>query len=80
LGESDANNVHVFPNPANEFLFISGTSELESVRIFDLNGKLVLSDEMIGNKCNISSLNQGAYIVITELQSGEVQRHRIIKE
>jgi len=25
-------------------------------------------------------LNQGAYIVITELQSGEVQRHRIIKE
>jgi hypothetical protein len=80
LGENDANNVHVFPNPANEFLFISGTSELESVRIFDLNGKLVLSDEMIGNKCNISSLNQGAYIVITELQSGEVQRHRIIKE
>jgi hypothetical protein len=80
LGENDANNVHVFPNPANEFLFISGTSELESVRIFDLNGKLVLSNEMIGNKCNISSLNQGAYIVITELQSGEVQRHRIIKE
>jgi hypothetical protein len=80
LGENDANNVHVFPNPANEFLFISGTSELESVRIFDLNGKLVLSDELIGNKCNISSLNPGAYMVITELQSGEVQRHRILKE
>jgi hypothetical protein len=80
LGENEANNVHVFPNPANEFLCISGTSALENVNIFDLNGKLVLSGEMIGNKCNISSLHQGAYLVVTELQSGEVQRHRFIKE
>ena len=80
LGENDANNVHVFPNPANEFLFISGTSELESVRIFDLNGKLVLSDELIGNKCNISSLNPGAYTVITQLKNGDEQRTRFIKE
>jgi hypothetical protein len=80
VDESAQNALQVYPNPANDFLFISGTTEMERVSIFDVSGKLVMSNELIGNTCNISMLNQGAYLLVAQLKNGDIQRKHFIKE
>ena len=49
----------VYPNPTTDFLNISGDN-VESVKIFDMNGRLVLSDTFT-SKVDVSSLVNGYY-------------------
>ena len=49
----------VYPNPTTDFLNISGDN-VESVKIFDMNGRLVLSDTFT-SKVDVSALVNGYY-------------------
>ncbi|MGB1102282.1 MAG: LamG-like jellyroll fold domain-containing protein [Crocinitomicaceae bacterium] len=49
----------VYPNPTTDFLNISGDN-VESVKIFDLNGRLILSDTFT-SKVDVSNLSNGMY-------------------
>jgi hypothetical protein len=82
MDESEQNTLQVYPNPANDFIYIAGTTEIDRVLIFDVSGKLVLSTELTGvnNTCDISTLNQGAYLLLTKLKNGAIQRKHFIKE
>jgi hypothetical protein len=82
IDETSQEILHVYPNPANDFLNITGKTEMERLSIFDVSGKLVLSTELNGNtkKCNISTLNQGAYLLVAQLKNGDIQRKHFIKE
>ncbi len=55
--------VSIFPNPAETQLNISSNNKLESVAIFDLSGKLFLSDYSGQNQININNLPTGLYVV-----------------
>jgi PKD repeat protein len=63
----DHDNLSVYPNPASEWLFVesSTTSSGSSIMIYDLKGKLVLSEEMNSQhkKLNISSFDKGIYFL-----------------
>ena len=61
-----ANQLVVYPNPAQDQLFINGLNADESVRIYDLNGQLVsVTTANADGVCQISvsSLPQGAYLL-----------------
>jgi len=53
----------VFPNPASETITISSTKEIQSVEIYDVNGRLVLSQKDLSSKIDISNLDTGLYFV-----------------
>ena len=53
---------HLYPNPANDVLNITLT-DARHVEIYDLMGKMVLSESNPNAPINISSLPQGVYIV-----------------
>lgn len=60
---SDKNEFFVFPNPANNILFItSKTIEDAEIEITDLFGKTVLKS-IYDTRINISHLNQGVYFL-----------------
>ena len=70
-------NLKVFPNPAQEFLYIDTDYELEAY-VFDLLGKQVMR-EYITDKLDISCLEKGTYIL--NLSDGiNTSTHKIIKE
>ena len=70
-------NLKVFPNPAQEFLYIDNDKELEAY-VFDLLGKQVLR-EYINEKLDISCLDKGTYIL--NLTDGvNTSSHKIIKD
>jgi len=65
-----AENFRIYPNPAREVLHISTASVVEQVRILDVSGRVVFTDQVNSTpyKVDTSGLDNGVYIVqiITE--------------
>lgn len=76
------NNIHVFPNPAQDYIYIDIDNQLTSqVEIFDGNAKLVTSDELSisNNRIDISQLQTGIYFI--KIWQGELSNIvKFIKE
>ena len=56
----------VFPNPTSDFLNVSTSDNIESIKVFDMNGRLVLSDTYNTSnvKLDVMSLTNGYYTVL----------------
>lgn len=70
-----------YPNPSNDFVNIKSENndQVESVQIFDWNGKLVSNKaDFDANKIDITRLNQGAYILKAKVNGTEISK-KIIK-
>lgn len=66
----------VFPNPARDILQIKGLKQISSVKIYDLNGRLMETHFSKDNRINISKLSIGNYLL--EVNT-ETQKKYIIK-
>lgn len=70
-----------YPNPSTDFINIQAENEnqVESVQIYDLNGRLVGNKAHLNmDKIDISNLNQGAYILKAKV-NGNVISKKILK-
>lgn len=76
-------NISLYPNPANEYIYINNTSttnEKMTLTIIDITGKVMLTEEnLISNGViNVSTLSKGNYIARIDKNSGLVIK-RFIK-
>jgi hypothetical protein len=77
------NNVTVYPNPTADFLNIESLEELETVRIFDLRGLLVMSEKIGGyhTQLDLRLLAPGLYIVTMQFYNeAKLETRKIIVE
>jgi hypothetical protein len=67
--------LNVFPNPTQDFIQIDGLQNVSNFKLFDSNGKLVLSGD-VDNKqlIDLSSLNKGTYQLIVNSKSLRIVR------
>jgi hypothetical protein len=57
-------SLSLFPNPCTDHLFIPGINSGQSIIIFDLTGREILTTEITGsNSINVSSLARGLYTI-----------------
>jgi len=57
----------IFPNPANEYLDVKGIGEGTLIQVYDIYGRLQLSENYSGHKIDIRKLSSGLnYILIRE--------------
>lgn len=76
----------IYPNPAKDRLFISYPNANKPIRtkIVSSIGKLVTVNQTENNKgeleLNINHLSAGIYLVLIELQNGEIISHKFIVE
>ena len=74
----------IYPNPAKDRLFISYANKPIQTKIVSSIGKLITINQVANNKgeleMNISHLSAGIYLVLIELQNGEVVSHKFIVE
>jgi len=56
-------DIKVYPNPAEDFLFIESDKNIERVEIYDLFGKLLKQFNPNKNYINVSELKQGMYLI-----------------
>jgi surface protein len=64
LGVNDQylTNISIYPNPTNDKLFIQGLSSISKVSIYNVLGKLVLT-QTISKEIDVKQLSKGVYIL-----------------
>jgi hypothetical protein len=59
-------NFKIYPNPANNVLFIDGITGVSKINVFNTSGKLVLTKQIVDGSIDISNLNAGLYTILLE--------------
>ncbi len=68
MGESSLHDMLLHPNPADNSCFISGSFGSEQARVFDLEGRVVLTTQLAAERAalDVSGLAPGTYVVNVE--------------
>lgn len=69
----------LFPNPTDAFLNLPSSTNIEEVRIFDAQGRIVKQEASVGNQIDVSDLNAGFYILQANLNNRLVST-RFVKQ
>ena len=69
----------VYPNPAQNTLFVNGINGDAQVDIISMDGKVVMNKQIESNRVDVASLNEGLYI-IRVTNNNEVYTTRFVKE
>lgn len=82
LVESVNQELNVFPNPANDLLFINLPSSAKQISIVDIYGKLIYSEPALldSHELKISSLASGTYYIKVDLSNGNKAIKRFVKQ
>jgi hypothetical protein len=78
-----ADAISLYPNPANNVLNIVSASELNSVRFYDVTGRMVKLVDMKGDlsrAMDVADLNNGIYILQVEMLGGGSTSSKFIKK
>jgi len=54
-------DIAIYPNPANEMITVSGINKLKRIEIYDISGKLLMSETK--THIVISNLPKGIYVL-----------------
>lgn len=76
-------DLSILPNPASEYLEVllsNNTSTISTVRIFDLNGRLVLQATPENSIVRVKMLQAGTYLVLVETASGAKYTQKLVKQ
>jgi surface protein len=73
VGDQNQLNISIYPNPTNDKLFIQGLSSLSKVSIYNVLGKLVLS-QTISKEIDVKQLSKGIYILKIADEQKEIVR------
>jgi hypothetical protein len=78
--ESDSNVPNAFPNPFTDKLFIDPKEENTSIEIYDIFGKMILTEKYSSSKCiDVSRLTKGIYLLHL-INNKNMVTKKIIKE
>jgi len=81
IEQFNANEISIYPNPAKNVVNISANSEIKMVRVLDITGKLVLTENALSNNSiNVSNLKTGVYILNVTLANGNQSTKKLIKQ
>jgi hypothetical protein len=81
VNQSAQSQISVYPNPAKDVLNIVTPqgSEVKTAEIFDLNGKMVLSGNIIDQKISVQQLATGTYVLLVKDTSGKKFTQKFVK-
>lgn len=82
LNSVSNHSVSLFPNPANDELYIKGLNGFKSavkVKIYDLGGKLLIEKNLDENHLKIHFLEKGVYIIDIQKENHTFYRGKLIK-
>ncbi len=71
--------INIYPNPAIEFITIECPFLIKSIKLYDLNGRVVYNEIGNVNTINVSGINKGIYILKAETDKMTIIE-KIIKE
>lgn len=78
-GEIITEKISIYPNPVTNILTIvtSNKKKVSEVKLYSMDGKLILDKKIQNNKIDLSDLTQGTYILKTDFS--ETSNFKLIK-
>lgn len=80
--ENGLASTNIFPNPTSGIITIAATIGLKTIYIFDVSGKLVLSQNIANKQNNVeldlSNLNNGIYFIRAKTENGQSNINKIV--
>jgi hypothetical protein len=73
------NGISVYPNPVSTVLTISSASQVDEVKIFDVEGQILYEGKAIGSQVDVSAFRSGIYIIQVS-SAGSISRIKFVKE
>lgn len=80
LGDFQEQTISIYPNPATDFIKISGVKEIENVSIYSVSGQQVWSLNSRTDNIDISDLQQGLYFIHVLTNDGQEISSRFVKK
>ncbi|HQX03889.1 MAG TPA: FG-GAP-like repeat-containing protein [Flavobacterium sp.] len=82
VNQNTISNFVLYPNPAKDFVTLksSTTSSIVSVEIFDLNGRKVLTSDVVKETISVQSLSVGTYLLLAKDSDGNLSTQKFIKQ
>lgn len=74
------NKISFYPNPVKDVVTFSSALDIENVAVYNVSGQLVKVQKPVSGKVNVSNLQSGLYLFKVQLQSGESETFKIIKQ
>lgn len=71
INDLQSDKIIISPNPAENFVTISGNQELDSIFVFDVNGKLLKEIHEISKTIDVSDLSDGIYLLRLKTSDGK---------
>ena len=70
--EENSQIINIFPNPTSEYINIESINNIDEIRIFDIQSRVVFSESINSKtkKINISNFSTGVYI--TEIVTNNI--------
>lgn len=71
--------IKLYPNPAEDVIQIESPQEIDAIQIYDLQGRLVKSEELNGRtSLNVSDLDAGLYIIEIQMNNKALAQQKIL--
>lgn len=82
IGQVGVFNIVLYPNPVQEYFFVTQNSRFDYLQILDMNGRLIASYTIHdnNNEYSLAELPQGMYNVLFFSNDAVQHRELIIKE
>ncbi|MBO5848919.1 MAG: T9SS type A sorting domain-containing protein [Bacteroidales bacterium] len=77
--EEYANRFEIYPNPANNYLNINTTENINEINIYNIVGVLVYSEKDFNNNIDLSNFSNGVYFIKINTDKGEITK-KFIKQ
>jgi hypothetical protein len=78
--ESSVDVIRIYPNPAQEVVYLTSVPEKSQIHILDLSGRTVFSDDKQSGEVMLNlHLKAGVYLVVIENENEKTMRKLIIK-
>ncbi len=79
--ENDLSKISIYPNPAKDKIYLKGfSSEITSLQIFSIQGKLIQKLNNISTEIDVSHLESGIYFIEINTSEGNKNIQKIIKK
>ena len=77
----ESNQINIFPNPAGDFVVISGKSEIKNIELLDVTGKSVLKKQINSEtgKIDLKKYQPGVYFLKIRTENSEFVKSLIIE-
>ena len=77
--KNNANNISIFPNPANDFFVVSNTQSNDEIEVLDILGKSVYRSSNPTAFHRLNKLDQGIYLVRVRREGKVIFTEKLIR-